>query len=802
MKISLHWLQDFVRFRNASASAIAERLTISVAEVERVEETGKLLQQCCIGKILTVKKHPRADRLFVCDVKTDRGDKRVVCGGSNLRHDMLVAFAHIGANVRWHGKEETVIRKATIRGEESEGMICAAGELGLENMFPAKDDSEIIDLAQLSGVSFQLSVGTDLREALGLADTIFHIDNHAITHRPDLFSHVGFARECVAIDLAQWKKTAKNYKLKTTNFPKCPLPFSITIQDASLVPRSCAVTLALAGIGTTPLWMRRRLEAIGVRPVSLPVDITNYVAAELGMPLHSFDIADIRGDVTIRAAGKEEHIVTLDGCERSLPDGAIVMSDASGIFDLLGIMGGLRSSTKETTRNILLHATTADPAAIRRTITATGLRTEAATIYEKGIPPVMAERGILRALDLFLALVPAARCTSRLLSWGNDGSQRRIPFSLDRASRTIGMNITKKKAVRIFENLGCTIKSSKLEAQNLKLVVTPPLHRPDLRAEHDLTEELARIHGYDRLTAEMPPAPCPPPPRNHCFLRLRAQAKEEGFLEILPLSLIGPHLLRHCGYTESGCIRVENNLGEDLSLLQPSALPRLLEHAERMFRMTGSPLRTFSIAHTFSSPQEEIPVLALILAHKNTTSLRSSPALLLKGHLAAIARSAGYPIACRPHSAPPPLAHPGQCAELVCRGCVVGELFSLHPAVCTAFDLPASAAAASVNLSALLAIAPDTRAFRAVPLYPNIRYDVTLSRKHSSVPLQRVLEKARGASSLLADLSVADLFDGKPLPQGEYNVTIRCVYRDPAKTLTEDEAKKEHEKVTRALSSV
>lgn len=790
MKISLHWLQDFVRFRNDSAPAIAERLTASVAEVERVEETGKLLRQCCVGKILTVKKHPRADRLFVCDVTTDRGNKRVVCGGSNLRPDMLVAFAHVGASVCWHGKEETVLQKATIRGEESEGMICSAEELGLENLFPKQRAGEISDLGQLS-------VGTDLREALGLTDTIFHIDNHAITHRPDLFSHIGFARECVAIGLAKWKKRPTNSIRSKLVFPSTPLPFKITVQDKSLVPRYCAVTVAIANTGTTPLWMRCRLEAVGYRPVSLPVDITNYVAAELGMPLHSFDVADIHGDIAIRAAGKGERIVTLDDCERVLPDGAMVMSDASGIFDLLGIMGGLRSSTKKTTRNILLHAALTDPAAIRRTIIATGLRTEAATIYEKGIPPVMAERGLLRALDLFLTLVPGARSSSSLLSRGNNGSSKRIPLSLDRASRTIGIDILKKDAITIFKNLGCTVKTPKSD----RLVVTPPPHRPDLRAEHDLIEELARVHGYDRLPAKMPSAPCLPPPRDHSLQRLRAQAKEEGFLEILPLSLVGPKLLRRCGFTENGCIRVENNLGEDLSLLQPSALPRLLEHAEKTFRMTGSPLRTFTIARVFSSPQEEAPVLALLLVHKNTPSLRSSPVLLLKSHLAAILQSAGYSPACRPPSVPPPQAHPEQCTELVCHDRAVGELFTLHPDVCAKFDLPSSAAA-SINLSALFAIAPDTKVFRPLPTHPGIRYDVTFSRKHSSAPLQRVLENARGASPLLADLSVADLFDGKPLPKGEYNVTIRCVYRDPAKTLTEEEAKKEHEKVTRALSSV
>ena len=787
VKISLHWLQDFVRFQSSDAHHIAERLTASVAEVERVEETGKLLQQCCIGKILTVKKHPRADRLFVCDVTTDRGDKRVVCGGSNLRPDMLVAFAHVGASVRRHGKEETVLQKATIRGEESEGMICAASELGLENVFPAKDDREIIDLSNLQPT-------TPLRDALLLTDVLFHIDNHAITHRPDLFSHIGFARECVAIGIATWKKRPKD---KPIIFSKTSLPFAIHNDCRALVPRYNACLLSIDATGTPPDWMRRRLEATGFRSVNLPVDITNYVTMEIGMPLHSFDAKDFHGDIRIRKTSEGEKVTTLDGVERPLHAGAVVLSDGQGIFDLLGIMGGKRGAMKDTTRTILLHAAAVRPSVIRQSILATGLRTDAATIYEKGIPHISVPEGFSRALGLFLTLVPGARVSSRLLSFGSDGAARHIPFSFERSSRTIGIDIPGKKVVSILKNLGCTVQK-----KNEQLIVSPPLHREDLQEEHDLIEEIARVYGYDRLPATMPSTPCPPPHRDHRLHRLRVQAKEEGFLEILPLSLVGPLLLRHSGLSETACIAVENSLGEELSLLQPSALPRLLEHAGKALRLTGAPLHTFTLSHVFTKPSEEHQVLTLLLVQKTAPSLRSSPVLLLKSHLTAILQNAGYSPAFSPHPAPPPPAHPAQCAALLSHDQALGELFTLHPDTCIAFGLPASSAAASVNLDALLALPPAPKVFHPLPMFPSVSYDVTLSRKHSSAPLQRVLEKARGASSLLADLSVADLFDGKPLPQGEYNVTIRCVYRDPAKTLTEDEAKKEHEKVSRALVSV
>ncbi|MBI2117989.1 hypothetical protein HYT95_03760, partial [Candidatus Peregrinibacteria bacterium] len=218
---------------------------MSSAEVERIEEHGELLHQCCIGKIIAVKKHPKADRLFLCEVETDRGKKRVVCGGSNLRTGMFVSFAHAGAHVRWHGKELVSIEKTKIRGEESEGMICAASELGLEHLFtPALSDgpSPILDLSELRIKNQELRIGQNLRDALGFTDVIFHIDNHAITHRPDLFSHIGFARECVAIGLAKWKERPKD---KPIAFPKAPLPFVIHNDCRTFVPRYSACLLSI-----------------------------------------------------------------------------------------------------------------------------------------------------------------------------------------------------------------------------------------------------------------------------------------------------------------------------------------------------------------------------------------------------------------------------------------------------------------------------------------------------------------------------------------------------------------------------
>src|SRR3989344_1197297 len=501
MKLSLNWLSDFVSFSEKNPEKIAERLTLGVAEVEHIEMQGALLEKCVIGKIVKLGKHPNADKLSLCTVETDQGKKQVVCGGTNLREGMLVAFAHVGAHVR-NNEELLELKAMKLRGEVSEGMICAAGELELTELFPPKKEEGNRPVVDLGNDGY--TVGQPLRDALKLSDTIFHIDNHAITHRPDLFSHIGFARECVALGLGTWKKKPET---KAFTFTKDRTPFKFIVDDPKLMPRYLGCMIEISELGDTPDWMKIRLSAVGWRPLNLPIDITNFVASEVGVPLHSFDADDIRGEVHMRAAKKGEKIVTLDHKEHTLPAGALVLSDDEGIFDLLGIIGGLRSSTKEGTKHIYLHSASLDPLSIRRTVIATGHRTAAATVYEKGVPPVTTEAGFYRALELFLAHVPGAKVTSMLETFGDNGTGKTISLSPSRATHFLGREVSEKEATTILSALDFSVTvdngvgalrgSTELTINSTPLQVTTPLHRlGDIRIEVDLFEEIAPIAGF------------------------------------------------------------------------------------------------------------------------------------------------------------------------------------------------------------------------------------------------------------------------------------------------------------------
>lgn len=782
MRLSLDWLSQFIEFTEKDPQKIADAITAHAAEVDEVEQQGALMEHCCVGKIVSLAKHPDADRLQVCTVATDKGDKPVVCGGTNLREGMRVAFAHVGATVLWQGKEMATLEAVKIRGEKSEGMICAAEELSLCDLYPAKPEEgnrPIIDLGDGDE-----GVGTSLREYLGLTDTILHIDNHAITQRADLFSQVGFARECVAMGIAKWKNRPK-YNVPI--FAKEPLPFSIHVEDKNLVPRYCACLIEVESIGQTPDWMVRRLEAGGWRSVSLPVDITNFVTTEVGMPLHSFDADDLKGDIHMRASKKGEKITTLDNVERELPDGSIVLSDDEGIFDLLGVMGGLRSSTKEGTKHIFLHSACVDPASIRKTIVATGHRTDAATVYEKGIPRVTVEQGFLRALELIVELVPGARIVSSMDSWGDEGSAEPITITCDRVNSMLGTDMPAKKMVDALSALDFSVTEKKGE-----ITAVPPLHRlGDIQGPHDLTEEIGRIYGLNAIEPVMPSDEVRLPERDYRLLHMRRELKDQGYYEFLPLSLLGPDLLTRCELDPAGAVEIQNPIGEELSLLQPCVLPRMLEHAEQNVKRAGEILRTFHHGTIFADGKDCCTALGALRADKGAHKLADTPFYALKQDLSVAFSAAGYSLSVQEAKKVHPAAHPGRCASVTAGDMAIGALFELHPKVISRFGLPERTAVALLDISTLFSLPSTVTLASSVQQYPAVRYDETVPYSHER-SLSADIAKARASSDLVESIETADLF---AKGGAQYNLTIRCTYRASDRTLTEDEAKHVHTEV-------
>ena len=785
MKLSLNWISDFVDLKVTDPQAIADKLTSSVAEVEGIQGQGGFLDGCCVGKVITLSAHPNADRLQLCDVETDKGKVRVVCGGTNLREGMRIAFAHVGTKVKDpKSGGEFELKKVKIRGEDSNGMICAAEELELTMQYPPKPEEgewPVVDFGDGDE-----DVGKALSEYIGGGDIVIDIDNHSIAHRPDLFSQVGFAREFVALGLATWKKDRPDFA--DHKFPSTKLPFKNVLDCKDKIPNYHACLMEIDSVGETPDWMKQRLESVGLRSLYLPIDITNFVMIEVGMPLHSFDADDFKGDVHMRLSKKGEKITTLDEKERQLPEGSIVLSDDDGIFDLLGVMGGLRSSTKESTKRVYLHSAGVEPTSIRKTIMATGHRTDAATIYEKGVPNVIVKEGFNRALQLFLDLVPGAKVISSQDSWGDDGKAISIKLSAKRVSDFLGADIPVNTTKKILKDL-----EFKVEGSGDSLTVTPPLHRlSDVSGPHDLIEEVGRVFGYDEIDSQMPEASIEPPPRDERVHLVRDSLKESGFMEILPLSLMGPALLEKCGMDSSNSIAIENSLGAETSIMQPHVLPGLLEHAEHNLLNVGSKLRTFHYGQMFDKDGKDTVELGGLVACRNETGIDDDPFLELKSAIKNALKSAGYHMRVETMKNSASFMHPGRRAQIVVGKDAVGEIFEVHPYVRKNFDLPARAAALRINLSVLFNSEPSKKIAKSVPQFPGITYDVTIPFSQDK-SVGDLIKKVRKTSKLLESVEVAKLYSKDQMQ--EYNLTIRCTYRAEDRTLKEEEAKEEHKAV-------
>lgn len=788
MKISRNWLSDFVDWIETDPNVIADRMTRSMGEVDEVTMQGTLMKDCVVAKIQTLDKHPNADKLSVCTLETDKGMKHVVCGGTNLRLGMLVAFAHVGATVKAGGKELVTLQKVKIRGEESEGMICAPEEVEIEALLPSKPEDGNRPIADLSAGAYK--VGTPLRDALGLDDVIFHIDNHAITNRPDLFSHVGVARELVAMGLATWKKEPTT---KTCAFPKTDLPFTIENDAKSLIPYYNGCMLTLVSIGSSPAWMQKRLIATGWRPINLVVDITNYVLLETGMPLHAFDANDFKGTLRIRASKKGEKITTLDKVERVLPEGTIVMSDDAGIFDLFGVMGGLRTSTKETTKHIFLQAGIIDPMSVRKTVIAMGHRTDAATVYEKGVMPHSSDAGLMRAIELFLQLSKGSSVSSKRVMWGTQAKQQAINVSAEKLQSFIGADIGIAKIRKILNDLGCTLKTTKDT-----LEVTPPVWRRDLTHEQDIAEEVARIHGYANVAPVMPDASIEPPVRDIRLHAIRDCLSETGSIEMLHLAFVSPAQMKRWNMFPADAVKIENPIGEELSLMRMTLLPSLVETAASEMKKSGTEiLKVYEVGSVFRKNDEHAG-LAFVVLTRGKMATQNTPLLMAKADVLRALKAAGYDATVRKGTVPlPGVAHTGRSAEILVAGNLVGHLFELHPALSATLGLPGRVAIATIGFHRLFTLLAGVMTTKPIPVFPGITLDETVplteSRTHEAM-----LAALQKIDPLLENVKTVHLYEKESVK----NITLRFTYRSADRTLTQEEVEKIHGKVLVELKKI
>ena len=617
MLLSLNWLKNYVDLpKNLTAKKLAADLTMTTCEVERVENLAEKLEKMVVGKIVELKMHPNADKLKI--VMTDIGEAKpvqIVCGGTNLRENMLVAVALPGAKVRWHGEGEPVImEKAKIRGEESFGMICASSEIGLANMFPAASDREIIDLSNFK----KIKAGQNLAEALGLDDMVIEIENKTITNRPDLWNHFGVARELAVI----YGGKVSGVKVSSIKEKKMER-LEINIEEKELCPRYIGCLIKNVKVGPSPEWLKKSLVSVGIRPINNIVDITNYVMLDVGEPMHAFDISKLtrptgrylsfgretqnsKVEINIRKAKSGEKIKSLDGVERKLDETMLVIADAKKSIAIAGIMGGEESGIDEKTNEIILEAANFNAMSVRKTAQKLGLRSEASNRFEKDLDVNLASMGMARALELIKKLCPEVEILD--LVDADFAKEKKVVIKVEHEflEKRIGQELDTKDVINILEKLGFEVKCQSVKVSSVKesiYTIEVPSWRAtgDIKIPEDIVEEVARVMGYDNLAEQKTMVELEKPKiQMEHILENRVKkflALAGGFSEVFNYPWASEKILKIVGKNDK-IIEVVNPPGEDLGTLQNSLIPNLLKNTEDNLRYFDE-FKIFELARIF-----------------------------------------------------------------------------------------------------------------------------------------------------------------------------------------------------------
>ena len=772
MNISLRWLQEFLR-RELDPADVTARLAMLGAPVDAMEPLHTDLAEIVVGLVEEVRPHPNADRLRVT-VVNDGTDRRlnVVCGAPNVTAGKKYPFARVGAIVP-HGKGGAPMKleKAKLRGEVSEGMLCSARELGL-----GQEHDGILELAT------DAAPGAPFLDAVPLADYRLVVD--VTPNRPDLLGHKGVARElsasygapfrlpqipgAAAIDVPPARRGGAGDVVAGLR---------VTIEDTESCPRFHAAVIRGATVGPSPEWLRRRLEAVGVRSINNVVDATNYVMFELNQPMHAYDLALLRGGTLgVRRARAGERLTTLDGIERPLSPEMVAIADAGGPIGIAGVMGGAGTEVSASTRDILLEAAYWNPGRTRRARRALNLSTEASHRFERGIDLWAGEAAMRRCIELVLATAGGVLVEPPLDLWPAPTHPPRIFLRPARAAGLLGVELSWHELERHLVAVGATVVS---KPDDGRIAVDVPGWRPDLQREIDLIEEVARLHGYDSFPSDLRPfrlGTLPDAPGEAVAAMLRRGLAAEGFYEVVSLPM-GPA-------AGPDSVRLLNPLAADEAWLRRGLLPGLVRLVEANWANHVADVRLFEIGTTFSDagpgrrPSEERRVAAVLTGRREPAHWTGSgearfDAWDLKGRLEA-AVALAIPQA--------EVQVEGQAWVVRDReGRVVGEGGPL------AADAPPWAAPL-FGFELLVDPAPRRPApFAPLPTTPSSERVLALLLPEGvrARQVETVLHRAGGA--LLERVDVESDYRGAELPAGTRSVAFRLTFRAPDRTLRDSE---------------
>ena len=780
MKFSENWLRQHVA-TTASRDELAATLTAIGLEVEELTVLGEGLDGVVVARIVECAKHPEADRLQVCQVDAGTGALlQIVCGAPNARPGLVAPLAMVGAKLG-----EIAIKAAKLRGVESNGMLCSARELGVD-----ADASGLMELPD------DAPVGVALADYLGLPDA--SIELKLTPNRADCFSVRGIAHDVAAA-----------FGSQVVAFDATPMPalndarLEVRLEAGADAPRYLGrVVEGVDAARPTPVWMAERLRRSGVRPVSLLVDITQYVMLELGQPMHAYDRDLLRGPVAVRPARKGESLRLLNGDDAELDSGFLAITDADRVVGLAGIMGGEDTKVGAATRNVFLEAAHFAPAAIIGRGRRLGLHTDAAHRFERGVDPELPRTAIEVATRLLVEIAGGAPGPVVEAAQPEHLPQP-APIRLRRArlARLLGTSVADAEVERILAALGLAVAGDPEGWQ-----VTPPARRFDIAIEEDLVEEVARIHGYDAIPATLPGGAMRLAPVTETRVEdadVRRQLAARDYLEALEFAFVDAGLLSRWSKGE-GSVALANPLSAELGVMRTSLLPGLVDALGRNAARQQARVRLFEVGKVFASrnagaPRETLKVAGAacgpVAAEQWGLPGRDVDFHDIKGDLESLAALARAELEYRPSTAP--WGHPGRSADVFRDGTRIGWIGQLHPRLQKALDLDVDVVAFELDLEPLLA-RPLPRA-AALSRYPSVRRDLAFVVPDAVAWAAVAASVKAAAGPSLRDLRLFDRYAGKGVESGFKSFAMGLILQDESRTLTDRDVDAVVASVTAAL---
>ncbi len=787
MKITYHWMREYTSV-TVTPAELAAQLTLAGLEVEAVEPVAPPFTGVVVGEVLSAIRHPNAEKLSLCEVTTDGNDRlQIVCGAPNVRAGLKVAVAMVGATL----PGDVRIKRAKLRGIESNGMLCSSRELGL-----GTEHDGIMEL------SASVTLGADIRTALDLDDTALEVN--ATPNRGDCMSVFGIARDYTA---------AQEKRYLTCSVPRVPARssavFPVTIEIPSEVPVfTCRVIRGVKAAGESPAWLRERLRRVGLNSISPIVDVTNYVMIGLGQPLHAYDLQKLAGGITVRLAHAGERATLLDDKDYTLEADHVVITDANGVVGLGGIMGGKGSSISDATTDVLLEAAHFTPDAIAGRARRLGLFTDAAQRFERGVDPGLPAIALEQATKLLLEIAggepgpvqitrgkesrvvgsAGAAGVGEGLAGDGTGADDWVSLRRSKLSRLLGVSVPDDEVKALL-----TAVTGEVQGTADGWRARRPAHRFDIRIEADLVEEVARLRGFDSIAEQHARAPQIAGVATESRVpneRLLTAMADAGYREVITYSFVDPQLQRQL-FPDVAVLALGNAISAELSEMRVSLWTGLVQAARDNVRRQQTRVRIFEIGKKFDvsgAALHEVETLAGVALGQRLPEQWGSPREALdfydvKADLMALFALTGNVAQYRFEAATLPCLRPGRTARIYRESTPIGWLGEVHPQLIKSLGVPAGTLLFEIETD--LAFLSNPSKYNKISKFPSIRRDLAIVIDES-VPLAVLQENVTvSASGLLTDLIVFDVYRGPGVEIGRKSIALRLILQDSSRTLTD-----------------